>query len=232
MKIGLQRDGRITALALEVTQAGGALRRLRIITILYTGRADARHLPTSGDQATPGAFMNLPPCGDGATTARWTRAPPSRRCSPTWRPRSSASTRFAVRQKNLLPQIPYRTMYAQNMLSYGLPECLEKVKAASGWESARASAGARPQAGVLALRLGHLDAQALDRRAARRGAVAAGLRRQRDAVHRRRRHRPGLEHDGRAVRRRGAAGRAAAHPRRLGRQRAVTPRTTAATHRA
>ena len=51
----------------------------------------------------------------------------------------------------------------------------------------------------------------------RHGAAAARLRRRRDALHRRRRHRPGLlEHHGRAVRRRGAGRRATiAHPRRL-----------------
>ena len=106
---------------------------------------------------------------------------------------------LAVRQKNLLPQIPYRTMYAQNVLSYGLPECLEKVKAASGWNERKPMPGPRPRHGLLALRVGHLHAQALDRRAACHGAVAARLRRRRDALHRRRRHRPGLEHHGRAV---------------------------------
>ncbi len=44
---------------------------------------------------------------------------------------------FAVRRVNLLPTIPYTTAYAQKVLSYGLPECLDKVMEASGWVARR-----------------------------------------------------------------------------------------------
>jgi 4-hydroxybenzoyl-CoA reductase subunit alpha len=44
-----------------------------------------------------------------------------------------------VRRVNLLPDIPYTTMYAQKVMSYGLPECIERVVEASGWETRRAT---------------------------------------------------------------------------------------------
>ena len=133
MKIGLQRDGRITALALEATQAGGAYAGYGIITILYTGALmhGIYDIPAIKHDAWR-VYTNLPPCGAqrGHGTVD-TRA--AFEALLTDMGAELGLDALAVRQKNLLPQIPYRTMYAQQVLSYGLPECLEKVKAASGW---------------------------------------------------------------------------------------------------
>ncbi|MBS0444209.1 MAG: 4-hydroxybenzoyl-CoA reductase subunit alpha [Proteobacteria bacterium] len=133
MKIGLKRDGRITALALEATQAGGAYAGYGIITILYTGALmhGIYDIPAIKHDAWR-VYTNLPPCGAqrGHGTVD-TRA--AFEALLTDMAAELGLDALAVRQKNLLPQIPYRTMYAQNVLSYGLPECLEKVKAASGW---------------------------------------------------------------------------------------------------
>lgn len=133
MKLGLKRDGRITALALEATQAGGAYAGYGIITILYTGALmhGIYDIPAIKHDAWR-VYTNLPPCGAqrGHGTVD-TRA--AFEALLTDMASELGLDAFAVRQKNLLPRIPYRTMYAQQVLSYGLPECLEKVKAASGW---------------------------------------------------------------------------------------------------
>jgi 4-hydroxybenzoyl-CoA reductase subunit alpha len=59
---------------------------------------------------------------------------------------------FAVRRINLLPQIPYITAYAQRVMSYGLPECLDKVMKASGWAERR---GKMPKGRGLGLACSH-----------------------------------------------------------------------------
>ncbi|MBK6714384.1 MAG: 4-hydroxybenzoyl-CoA reductase subunit alpha [Burkholderiales bacterium] len=133
MKIGLKRDGRITALALEATQAGGAYAGYGIITILYTGALmhGIYDIPAIKHDARR-VYTNTPPCGAqrGHGTVD-TRA--AFEALLTDMAAELGLDAVAVRQQNLLAQIPYRTAYAQNVLSYGLPECLEKVKAASGW---------------------------------------------------------------------------------------------------
>lgn len=137
MKLGLMRDGRITALALEATQAGGAYAGYGIITILYTGALmhGLYHIPAIKHDAWR-VYTNTPPCGAqrGHGTVD-TRA--AFEALLTEMAEELGLDAFAVRERNLLPQIPYTTMYAQKVLSYGLPECLEKVKAASGWNERR-----------------------------------------------------------------------------------------------
>lgn len=152
MKIGLQRDGRITALALEATQAGGAYAGYGIITVLYTGALmhGIYDIPAIKHDAWR-VYTNLPPCGAqrGHGTVD-TRA--AFEALLTDMADELGLDALAVRQKNLLPQIPYRTAYAQNVLSYGLPECLEKVKAASGWHERK---GRMPKGRGLGLACSH-----------------------------------------------------------------------------
>jgi 4-hydroxybenzoyl-CoA reductase subunit alpha len=152
MKIGLKRDGRITALALEATQAGGAYAGYGIITILYTGALmhGLYDIPAIKHDAWR-VYTNTPPCGAqrGHGTVD-TRA--AFEALLTDMGAELGLDALAVRQVNLLPQIPYRTMYAQNVLSYGLPECLEKVKAASGWNERK---GCMPKGRGLGLACSH-----------------------------------------------------------------------------
>jgi len=137
MKLGLKSDGKITACALEATQAGGAYAGYGIITILYTGALmhGLYHLPALKHDAWR-VYTNTPPCGAqrGHGTVD-TRA--AFEALLTEMAEELGLDAIAVRQTNLIPEIPYTTMYAQKVLSYGLPECLEKVKAASGWEQRR-----------------------------------------------------------------------------------------------
>ena len=152
MKIGCKRDGRITALALEATQAGGAYAGYGIITILYTGALmhGIYDIPAIKHDAWR-VYTNTPPCGAmrGHGTVD-TRA--AFEALLTDMAAELGLDALSVRQKNLLPQIPYRTAYAQNVLSYGLPECLEKVKAASGWNERK---GRMPEGRGLGLACSH-----------------------------------------------------------------------------
>jgi 4-hydroxybenzoyl-CoA reductase subunit alpha len=152
MKIGLTSEGRITALALEATQAGGAYAGYGIITILYTGALmhALYHIPAIKHDAWR-VYTNTPPCGAqrGHGTVD-TRA--AFEALLTDMAEELGLDALAVRRKNLLPQIPYRTMVAQNVLSYGLPECLERVKAASGWAERK---GRMPKGRGLGLACSH-----------------------------------------------------------------------------
>lgn len=134
MKIGLKKDGKIAALALEATQAGGAYAGYGIITILYTGALmhGLYHIPAIKHDAWR-VYTNTPPCGAqrGHGTVD-TRA--AFEALLTEMAEELGIDSLTIRQINLLPQIPYTTLYAQKVMSYGLPECLDKVKAASGWD--------------------------------------------------------------------------------------------------
>jgi 4-hydroxybenzoyl-CoA reductase subunit alpha len=137
MKIGLTKDGKITALALQATQAGGAYAGYGIITILYTGALmhGLYHIPAIKHDAWR-VYTNTPPCG----AMRGHGTVDTRAAFEALLNEMAAELdidAITVRQLNLLPQIPYTTMYAQKIMSYGLPECLEKVKAASGWQARR-----------------------------------------------------------------------------------------------
>jgi len=133
MKLGMTRDGRITAVAEECIQRGGAYSGYGIITILYAGALlhglyDLPAVKYDGWRA----YTNTPPCGamrgHGTVDAR-----AAFEALMTEMADELGLDPFAVRQANLIRELPYTTMYAQKVLSYGLPECLETVMKASGW---------------------------------------------------------------------------------------------------
>lgn len=137
MKLGLKKDGMITALSLAVTQAGGAYAGYGIITILYSGALmhGLYHIPAIKHDAWR-VYTNTPPCG----AMRGHGTVDTRAAFEALLNEMAAELdidAIRIRQINMLPKIPYTTMYAQHVMSYGLPECLEKVKAASGWEQRR-----------------------------------------------------------------------------------------------
>ncbi len=152
MKIGLKKDGKIAALALEATQAGGAYAGYGIITILYTGALmhGLYHIPAIKHDAWR-VYTNLPPCGAmrGHGTVD-TRA--AFEALLTEMAEELGIDSIRIRQINMLPQIPYVTLYAQRVMSYGVPECLEKVKTASGWEERK---GKLPKGRGLGIALSH-----------------------------------------------------------------------------
>ena len=152
MKIGLKKDGKIAALALEATQAGGAYAGYGIITILYTGALmhGMYHIPAIKHDAWR-VYTNTPPCGAmrGHGTVD-TRA--AFEALLTEMAEELGIDSLKIRQINMIEKIPYTTLYAQKVMSYGVPECLEKVKAASGWAERK---GKMPKGRGLGIALSH-----------------------------------------------------------------------------
>ncbi len=132
IKLGLTKDGRMTACEAEATQRGGAYAGYGIITILYAGALlhgiyDIPAIKYDGYRV----YANLPPCGamrgHGAVTMRHAFEVLTDRMA-----RELGLDPFAVRRKNLL-DAPTRTANDLMVNSYGLAECLDAVEKASGW---------------------------------------------------------------------------------------------------
>ena len=141
LKIGMRRDGRITAVECECDQRGGAHSGYGVVTILYAGSMlyaiyDLHNVKYVGRRV----LTNTPPCG-------------------AFRGHGTVDVRFAfeslldqmagelgldpiaVRRANYLRR-PARPTFTDNDLmvaSYGLPECVDWVERESGWQRARAS---------------------------------------------------------------------------------------------
>ncbi len=145
LQTGARRDGRITAVRARVIQDGGAYCGYGPVTLLYSGALlgamyDIRHLRWDGYRV----LTNKPACG-------------------AMRGHGTVNIRFAfeaqldelaekleldpleLRRRNLL-QPPCVTVNGLRVLSYGLPECLERAAAAAGWDARRArqAGGAAP----------------------------------------------------------------------------------------
>ena len=132
LKLGMKRDGRLTACECEVVQRGGAYAGYGIITILYAGALlhglyDIPAVKYDGYRV----YANLPPCGamrgHGSVDTRH-----AFECLVDRMARELGLDPIAVRRANLL-QAPTRTMNGLMVNSYGLAECIDKVESASGW---------------------------------------------------------------------------------------------------
>jgi 4-hydroxybenzoyl-CoA reductase subunit alpha len=137
VKLGMTREGKLTACHLQVWQRGGAYASYGIITILFTGALlhgiyDIPVIKHDGWRV----YTNTPPCGaqryHGGVAVR-TAFEALMNDMAT----DLGLDPFAVRRINLLPTVPYITAYGQRVMSYGLPECLDKVMKASGWAERR-----------------------------------------------------------------------------------------------
>jgi len=130
LKVGVKRDGRITAVECKVVQDGGAYCSYGVVTILYAGQLlaaiyDIPHIRYDGYRV----LTNKPPCG-------------------AQRGHGSVNTRFAfeslldmiaedlgldpvtIRARNFL-RPNTRTVNDLRVTSYGLPECIRRVVEAS-----------------------------------------------------------------------------------------------------
>ncbi|MBV1864945.1 MAG: 4-hydroxybenzoyl-CoA reductase subunit alpha [Rhodobacteraceae bacterium] len=132
MKIGLSKSGKITAAACEVVMSGGAYAGYGLVTILYAGALlhgiyDVPTIKYDGYRV----YTNHPPCGamrgHGTVDVRH-----AFECLLDRMARQLNLDPFEVRKANMLAA-PMFTANGLMINSYGLPECLEKVKAASGW---------------------------------------------------------------------------------------------------
>jgi 4-hydroxybenzoyl-CoA reductase subunit alpha len=152
VKLGMTKDGKLTACHLQATQRGGAYAGYGIITIIYTGALlhGIYELPAIKHDAWR-VYTNTPPCG-----AQRGHGTVDARCAfedlMNIMAEELGLDAFAVRQTNLLQKIPYVTQYAQRVMSYGLPECLDKVMKASGWAERR---GKMPKGRGLGLGCSH-----------------------------------------------------------------------------
>src|SRR5437868_2973205 len=134
LKLGMRKDGRITAVECECYQRGGAHSGYGIVTILYSGSMlyaiyDLHNVRYIGKRV----LTNTPPCG-------------------AFRGHGTVDVRFAfesllddmahklgldpldVRRANYLTA-PTFTDNDLMVNSYGLPQCVDWVEAASGWRT-------------------------------------------------------------------------------------------------
>jgi 4-hydroxybenzoyl-CoA reductase subunit alpha len=132
LKLGMRRDGHITACECEVVQRGGAYAGYGIVTILYAGSLlqgiyDIPAVKYDGYRV----YSNLPPCG----AMRGHGSVDTRHAFESLLDRMARELKldpFAVRRANLL-HAPTRTLNDLMVNSYGLGECLERVERASRW---------------------------------------------------------------------------------------------------
>jgi 4-hydroxybenzoyl-CoA reductase subunit alpha len=132
LKLGMRRDGRITACECEVVQRGGAYAGYGIVTILYAGALlhGIYNIPAIKYDGYR-VYANLPPCGamrgHGSVDTRH-----AFECVLDRLARQLKLDPFTVRRANLL-RAPTRTLNDLTVNSYGLAECLDKVEHASRW---------------------------------------------------------------------------------------------------
>jgi 4-hydroxybenzoyl-CoA reductase subunit alpha len=132
IRIGLTRDGAITAVEAEMTQLGGAYAGYGIVTILYSGALlNAIYDIPAVRYAGFRVYTNTPPCGamrgHGTVDMRHAFETTLDRMA-----RELGLDPFAVRRANLL-SAPMQTLNGLMVTSYGLAEALDWVEAQSGW---------------------------------------------------------------------------------------------------
>ncbi len=134
LKIGMCKDGRITAVACECDQRGGAHSGYGVVTILYAGSMlyaiyDLHNVKYIGRRV----LTNTPPCGafrgHGTVDIRFAFESLVDRMA-----RELGLDPFAVRRANFL-KAPSFTDNDLMVNSYGLPRCLDWVERESGWKS-------------------------------------------------------------------------------------------------
>ena len=140
LKIGMRRDGRITAVECECDQRGGAHSGYGVVTILYAGSMlyaiyDLRNVKYVGRRV----LTNTPPCGafrgHGTVDVRFAFESLLDQMA-----HELGLDPIAVRRANYLPMPGVRPTFTDNDLmvaSYGLPECVDWVERESGWHERR-----------------------------------------------------------------------------------------------
>ena len=132
LKLGMRKDGRITAVECECDQRGGAHSGYGVVTILYAGSMlyaiyDLHNVKYVGRRV----LTNTPPCGafrgHGTVDVRFAFESLVDQMA-----RELGLDPFAVRRANLL-SAPTFTDNDLMVNSYGLPECLDWVEKESGW---------------------------------------------------------------------------------------------------
>jgi 4-hydroxybenzoyl-CoA reductase subunit alpha len=134
LKIGMRRDGRITAVECACDQRGGAHSGYGVVTILYSGSMlyaiyDLHNVKYIGRRV----LTNTPPCGafrgHGTVDVRFAFEALLDRMAG-----ELGLDPFAARRVNYL-KAPTFTDNDLMVNSYGLPQCVDWVEAASGWRA-------------------------------------------------------------------------------------------------
>ena len=141
IKMGMAKDGRITAVECESIQRGGAYSGYGVVTILYAGSMlysiyDLHNVKYIGARV----LTNTPACGafrgHGTVNVRFAFESHLDKMAE-----QLGLDPFAVRRANLIGKIPYTTDNDLIVTSYGLPECLDRVEKASGWKTRKGKLG-------------------------------------------------------------------------------------------
>jgi 4-hydroxybenzoyl-CoA reductase subunit alpha len=134
LKVGMRRDGRITAVECECDQRGGAHSGYGVVTILYSGSMlyaiyDLHNVKYIGRRV----MTNTPPCGamrgHGTVDVRFAFESLIDRMAG-----ELGLDPLAVRRANYL-KAPAFTDNDLMVNSYGLPQCVDWVESASGWKA-------------------------------------------------------------------------------------------------
>ncbi len=140
LKIGMTKEGRLTAVECEVVQLGGAYSGYGIVTILYAGSLlyaiyDLPAVKYRGYRV----LTNTPPCGAmrGHGTVNVRHAFEALMDSMA---QELGLDPFEVRRVNLISKMGL-TENDLMVQSYGLPECLDWVETASGWAQRKGKLG-------------------------------------------------------------------------------------------
>jgi 4-hydroxybenzoyl-CoA reductase subunit alpha len=216
-RTGAKKDGRLTGVDAKILIDGGAYSSFGLVTTYYSGQllTGPYDFPTYRFDSTR-VFTNKPPCGP-------------KRGHGSVQPRFAFEVQLdevadalgldpiAIRRKNF-QGTHTQTVNGQRITSNGFLECLAAVEAASGWKERRAKLPYGRGLGVAGshVHLGYQLSGVPERDAAGRRAAQGRPLGARHGLHRRQRHRPGLElggaqHRGRGA---GAAPRARARGRR------------------
>jgi 4-hydroxybenzoyl-CoA reductase subunit alpha len=140
LKLGLRRDGRITAVECECYQRGGAHSGYGVVTILYAGSMlyaiyDLHNVKYIGKRV----LTNTPPCGafrgHGTVDIRFAFESLLDQMA-----QELELDPIAVRRANYLTA-PTFTDNDLMVNSYGLPECVDWVERASGWKARKGRLG-------------------------------------------------------------------------------------------
>src|SRR5579863_5688200 len=132
LKTGVKNDGRVTSVACKVIQDGGAYCSYGVVTILYSGALlgalyDIPNIRYDGYRV----LTNKPACGamrgHGTVNVRFAFESQMDEIAATLNLDAAE-----VRWRNFL-RPPCITVNNLRVQSYGLPECIEKVIARSGW---------------------------------------------------------------------------------------------------
>ena len=132
LKVGVTKDGRLTACACEAVQTGGAYACYGIITVLYNGAFlnsiyDLPAIKYDGYRV----YTNMPACtamrGHGGVNIRFAFESMMDVIAG-----KLGIDPFEVRRRNLL-SAPTETINGVKINTYGLPQCLDWVEQASGW---------------------------------------------------------------------------------------------------